>query len=252
MPLIHTDRFLPGDLEQWEREERTDALRWEIHRARLERAVARASDEIREFVSTREGYVGVSWGKDSVVAADLCLRAGIDWPLVHVKVAGLYNPDTDLVRDAFFEVWPDADYVEIEADQLHPGGSSLCADPQTNGFSLAAERYGRHYISGVRAEESGVRKLRMRTWGTSSKHTCAPAGWWSTEDVFAYLYGRGLPVHPAYAYSAGGTYPRAQLRTAAVGGHRGRQQGRMYIERLYYPELVALMERVLGPQDTWR
>jgi hypothetical protein len=67
--------------------------------------------------------------------------------------------------------------------------------------------------------------------------------------VFAYLYGRGLPVHPAYAYSRGGLLDREEIRTTAIGGRRGRNVGRLTWERTYYPEIVHRMERALGHQS---
>lgn len=245
--LIVTDRHRDDDLDTWRRCEEIDRLRWMMQGAHIERRARRAIVDIQEFASTHEGYVGVSWGKDSVLVAHLCIRAEIGWPLVHIKVEGLANPDTDPVRDAFLDRF-DVVYHELECDQLHRGGTSLLDNPQTDGFTLAQERFGRDYISGVRADEAGYRRLRMAKWGVSSKHACAPAGWWTHEEVFAYLFGHDLPVHPAYAYSMGGTYERTRLRTAAIGGERGRNQGRLVWERVYYPEIVHRLEAARGHQ----
>jgi 3'-phosphoadenosine 5'-phosphosulfate sulfotransferase (PAPS reductase)/FAD synthetase len=106
------------------------------------------------------------------------------------------------------------------------------------GFAEAARRFGERYISGVRGEESGARKLRMMTHGTATERTCAPIGWWSAEDVFAYLHANGLPVHPAYAYSLDGLLDRARLRVAALGGERGTGWGRRQWEERYYSDAL--------------
>ena len=71
-------------------------------------------------------------------------------------------------------------------------------------------------------------------WGESSPNTCAPIGWWTARDVFAYLHLHGLPVHPAYAMTRGGLWPRDRIRVASLGGQRGRGAGREEWERLYY------------------
>lgn len=73
--------------------------------------------------------------------------------------------------------------------------------------------------------------------GLSSLHTCAPIGWWSDTDVFAWLAARDLPVHPAYACSMGGMLERRHLRVAGIGGDRGTGFGRREWERRYYPEM---------------
>jgi len=97
-------------------------------------------------------------------------------------------------------------------------------------------------VSGVRGEESGVRKLRMRRWGTSSERTCAPIGWWCGGDVFAYLHQHDLPVHPAYAMSFGGTLDRNRIRVASLGGERGTGFGRRDWEHRYYRDAFRKME----------
>lgn len=246
--IIETDRLIEGDLEVWRRYERGDRMNYLASRRLIEARVARSVRVIREFATGGPGYIGVSWGKDSVVTLDLCRRAGIAWPAVHVKVLQVCNPDTDLVRDAWLERFPDTNYHEIFADRLHKGGSSAVEDPTEDGFDLCSDRFGDRYISGVRADEAGYRTIRMRRWGESTERTCAPIGWWEHDDVFAYLAHHDLPVHPAYAYTRAGMLERSGLRAAAIGGKRGRQNGRLDWERLYYPEIIERLERALGSQ----
>ena len=64
--LIASHRFRPGDIETWERLwEQDQALANGKKMIELE---LRAVDELRRFAQT-PCYVGVSWGKDSVVVA---------------------------------------------------------------------------------------------------------------------------------------------------------------------------------------
>lgn len=199
--------------------------------------------------------------KDSVVVADLIARAGLPIPLVWVRVEPVENPDCVLVRDAFRALYPEHPYDEIEiACERHGGpveprsvgvGSRSpfrWAGTLERGFALAAERHGDRYISGVRAAESGPRKMRMRIHGVSTARTCSPIGWWSTAAVFAYLHAHRLPVHPAYAMTAGGAYPRDRLRVAALGGSRGSEFGRREWERAYYPDQMAVIDGWRKPQ----
>jgi len=112
------------------------------------------------------------------------------------------------------------------------------------GFVEAARRHGDAHVSGVRAEESGARKRRMMASGETSASTCAPIGWWKAADVFAYLYARGLPVHPAYACGISGAWTRERIRVASLGGQRGRGHGRAEWERAYYRAAMRRLEIV--------
>lgn len=232
--LIASPRLSRADIDAWAARERTDARTSALGRDRD----ATALDVLRVFVAGRRGYVGVSWGKDSVVVADLAIRAGIDWPLVWVRVEGRENPDCPAVRDAFLAIHPGARYDEIVA----AAGRDLTSG---DGFAEAVQRHGPAHVSGVRGEESRTRALRMRRWGTDTANTCAPIGWWTGAEVFAYLYRRGLPAHPAYAMSRGGLLDRDRLRVASLGGDRGTGMGRREWELHYYPEetRAALDER---------
>ena len=69
----------------------------------------------------------------------------------------------------------------------------------------------------VRAEESRMRAQSLQWHGISTSHTCRPIITWTATDVFAYLYSRGLPVHPTYAMSYGGHMDRRWLRVYILG-----------------------------------
>lgn len=232
--LIPSSRPDARDMEIWEVEERTDALH--AQRVDFDRKARAAKMEIARFISEAPGvgYVGVSWGKDSVTVAHLAWQlaqeGGPSLPVIWVRVDGKENPDCPLVRDAFLRDHPGTVYDEIDAGVPEIGLTSSL------GFEEAARRYGDRHISGVRAAESAVRKLRTMRWGLSTTKTCAPIAWWSTRDVFAFMFREGLPVHPAYACSMGNAYPREWLRVSALGGRRGQGFGRTEWEERYYPE----------------
>lgn len=233
--LIRSHRHSRADLDAWEIEEETDRLH--VERVDLRAKAKVAMQEIARFAKEGPGYVGVSWGKDSVVVAHLtwlvAMAGGPSLPLVWVRVEDKENPDCPLVRDHFLSTHPRVTYEEIEAPAPTKGLTSSL------GFAEAARRHGDRHISGVRAEESAVRKLRTMRWGLSTEKTCAPIAWWTHRDVFAYLLMEDLPVHPAYACLMGGILERRHLRVAAIGGKRGTGHGRAEWERRYYPEAVA-------------
>jgi phosphoadenosine phosphosulfate reductase len=229
--LIITSRHTERDLAHWHICEQEDDLHAQRLAKKLEEKAARAMDEMRSFIETAgRGYLGVSWGKDSVVCAWMLHQLGIAYPAVWVRVREWENPDCLLVRDAFLERFPLRAYeeIEVEAGENRAGGTSA------RGFEEAARRHGDAHISGVRGDESTVRRWMMRRCGIATDRTCRPIGWWSTRDVFAFSRLHDLPLHPAYGYTMGGVYDRLHLRTASLGGTRGQGHGRAEWERAYY------------------
>lgn len=241
--LIASPRHTARDLEVWRTNEAIDAEN--ARRLDWGKMTSAALDEMERWISSGVGgYLGVSWGKDSVVVAHLLARLraerGVSVPMVWVRMPE-DNPDCTLVRDAFMSARPDTEYVEIDPgvtrEWLASRRDDAVREQHQAGFALARQRYGDRHISGVRAEESSVRRLRTRRWGLSTESACAPIAWWSTAEVFAYLHHYGLPVHPAYACTGGGLYERNRLRVAGMGGQRGIGVGRRDWEQRYYPEV---------------
>lgn len=216
-----------------------DAVNASRLRSRLAAKAESAASAIAEFAQAGPCYVSCSWGKDSTVLAHIIASRAMRLPLVWVRVVPVENPDCPLVRDAFIARWA-VDYHEIKVDYDRKARRTSLP-----GFQEAARRFGDRYVSGVRGAESRTRSLRMASVGISSARTCAPIGHWSTAEVFAYLYTHDLPIHPAYAQSAGGMYDREWLRVGALGGERGRGHGRRDWEQRYYPiELHAALAAI--------
>lgn len=237
--LIASQRHSAEDLVAWRAAEEVDALL--AATAKMRQLEERALGALREFGDCGAYFVGVSWGKDSVVVAHLLHRLGrADTPLIWFPAGRIENPDCVVVRDEFLRRWP-LPYREIDAAPEGPIDDVHGHDGAQREFEHASRQAGPRYVSGVRAKEAGIRKKRMMQWGESSPNTCAPIGWWPTKYVFAYLHKHGLPVHPMYACTIGGVYDRERLRVSTLGGRRGREYGRMQHERHYYGrELKAL------------
>lgn len=236
MGLIITDRHTSRDLECWRTWQRADASHDRRLGRRLDDKAERAKEAMREFIANGDGYLGISWGKDSLVLAHMMRQLeheGIAYPSVWVRLDEVENPDCLLVRDAFISSVGLAGYHEVFAQR---GSDAEGGRRTADGFKMASRRFGRRHISGVRGAESSMRAMVMNRLGVATERTCRPIGRWSTEEVFAYLYRHDLPVHPAYGYLMGGAYDRNRLRTAAIGGDRGSSHGREEWERTYYPD----------------
>lgn len=238
--LIHSERHRPLDLELWAEFELADAVHGRSKQ--LAKKAAAAVECIGKFASKGKCYIGVSWGKDSVVTADLACRAsriyGLRLPFVWVRVEPIKNPDCLEVRDAFLAA-NDVDYHEIETRCEWRDGEWHASGTLERGFYEAAGIAGTgRYISGVRADESTHRMLLSRGSGTTTANTCRPLTWWTAKDVFGWLAHKNLPVHPVYAMLSDGRWQRGSIRVASLGGQRGTGIGRAEWEREYYGDVL--------------
>lgn len=238
--LIPSERLTAEDLQLWAEYEKADR----IHGAALlsSSAVEKSLVAIRRFAEAGPCYAGWSGGKDSTVLAHLIAVSGLPIPIVYVRAEPVANPLNDVVRDALLGSFPALDFREIKihyAEVFLDGRDNPAGDRL---FFSAFRQAGERHLSGIRAEESGVRKIRMRRWGLATERTCAPIGWWSTADVFGYLDAENLPVHPNYAMLGGGRYSRGQLRVDELAGQGGNNYGRAEWEREYYGDVLRRME----------
>lgn len=242
--LIPSPRPTRDDLRLWSDREAIDLL---LYRSGFTRSVEHsAADALREFFSAGRGYISVSWGKDSVVVADLAARIYDQLgapPVVWFPAGVVENPDCRLVRDAFLSTH-DVDYHEIEAGlSSDDWDSSLGHDGAQREFERVSRNFGRRYVSGVRAEESSTRRMAVGNHGLVSRNSCRPIGTWSHVHVFAYLVGRDLPIHPAYACAMNGAIDRSVIRVSTLGGERGRRFGRAEWEHRYYGAETRRIQR---------
>ena len=219
--LISSPRHRAEDLRLWAEHEEGD---------RASRVTVSLVEQSIERISAWQGdYVGCSWGKDSVVMLDLMLRAERSWPVVWVRMRGRDNPDCELVRDAFL-AGRKLDYHERTFDYEACG--------RDEHWRAVAKEFGARRMTGLRADESGRRRMSLRHLGLDTGRSFRPLAWWSQRHVFAYLAQRDLPVHPAYACLGSGRWPRCHLRTHGIGGKTGNNYGRTEWEREYYGDVL--------------
>ena len=233
--LIVSQKHSQEDLDLWRNLEHADKIYYQSHA--MPDMETRAIIEVASFHKQAQGrcYCSVSWGKDSVVLAHLVLRANLDIPLVWIKVNPIFNQDCLKVRDLFLEKFHPR-YHEIEIQ--FSGKDDNPTDTILPGLRIAEQEHGKHYISGIRKQESGRRALRILAHGLSTRRSCAPLGYWTTNMVFAYLVQHRLPVHPVYAMLGGGRWTRDKLRVASIGCTPGSAFGRREWEMEYYPEQI--------------
>ena len=228
--LILSNRHTKEDLRLWAEYEQADRC----HSVDLRRAVTL----VKEFAQ-QPCYCSVSWGKDSVVIAAIVATETPHVPLVWVRPEGAECPGCDEVRDEFLQRY-DVEYYEPVCP------AEVWNDPKvsnTVAFKPAVEAAGTsRRIVGVRARESGNRKLSMRFHGMVTEQVCRPIGWMTEQDVFAIHAQEGLPTHPNYAMLGGGRWQRNKLRVDSVGGEWGSGMGRAAWEQEYYGDVLARMQ----------
>lgn len=236
--LLSSERHSPEDLALWEMLERGDMLTGK-RLARSPRS-ARAVSMLKRFVDEGPCYLGTSWGKDSVVVCHMAASAGVRVPIVHIVQEGPQrDPEQHRVRDVFLARF-DVDYHEVVVEEQTREQRETGRAPALEvGIRRAQARWGKRWISGLRAEESGVRKLRAKIGSDAS---CWPIAWWTAREVYGWLAYHLLPVHPAYAMTQGGMWDRDWIRVSILGGEKGQQHGRREWERHYYPREMARIE----------
>jgi phosphoadenosine phosphosulfate reductase len=135
----------------------------------------KAVNAIQDFSCSGGAYVGVSWGKDSVVVADIALRHGINLPLIHLYCIPSHNKNCDLIRDMFLAIYQGCTYREYICDYSDIYSQNLPPDMQDketdkiwfHTWRKVEKDFPRH-ITGVRGKESRVRRIRMHRWGIAT------------------------------------------------------------------------------------
>lgn len=237
--LILSRRLSSADIEYWQQLEYQDQLNAKVFDIQFKHF--QALNHIKRFSEIMPCYASISWGKDSSVIAHLIAANNLSIPLVWVKVEPIFNPDCELVRDAFIAQYPNINYIEHSIQCPIIDGKVHAKKTLETGFKYIEKiTKTNHRITGIRGQESGTRKMRQKIHGVASANTLAPITYWKTLEVFAYLQYFNVPTHPAYAMTKGGLFDRNHLRVSSIGGKRGSNFDRSQWEKMYYPEVFNL------------
>ena len=221
--LIPSARHTSADIAVWESLAVADLRHFNSDGMR--RKIALAEDTIMRF-TTDPCYVSISWGKDSTVLAHLMWSIfGASGPPAFWHARPARMPETEMVEQQFLSQFA-IPYQRLESDKA-------------NASKDYAQMAGTdRHILGVRAEESGVRAISARVHGPISRNSCRPLLWWTHLDIFGYLQGNALPIHPVYGMLGGGRWSRERLRVEVLGGKEAVQFGRAEWEREYYGDII--------------
>ena len=226
--LLKSDRHTPSDIETWKELEAADL----VHGQTMLHKIIKAIEDIRLFCR-EDCYVATSWGKDSMAMMFLVAMAQVDVPVVFIRQVGLMEDPYQLdVQNAFEKQFSVLTHViEVELVPYATDGRSPGLE---EGIKIARSRFGRRYISGIRADESAIRRLAS----FRLKSSCWPLKHWTAKDVFGLIAKERLPLHPSYAMTGGGRWDREQIRVSIIGGNKGLGAGRREWEQEYYPDIL--------------
>ncbi len=166
-----------------------------------------AKDFLRDFIN--HSAVSISGGKDSLVALDLSIRAGIK-RFVFGNTSLTYPGTEDYIKDL-------EDYYFIEIEQAKPPRQFMdlvndigypsrrlrwCCEVYKFGplTQYVLKNKIKFLITGIRAQESQKRK----GYNKVSQNPLIPATQinpileWTTEDIWEYIKFFELPYHPLY------------------------------------------------------
>lgn len=246
---------------------------------RLTQVERESLDAMTAWLDTHpDPWVSISGGKDSLVALDLARRANPQLRTVAWFDSGLEFPQTRRYIAGLARAW-DLDLHVYEADPplldlmaatgtwehgaaLDLSGIGLHEAAVERPLARALAELGPNCIYGVRADEAENRLMylsrargqvtkRDREGAVVSAHI-APAWRWSSEEVFAYIYERDLPLNPIYRQQVALGVPEHRARVGLIVDGWSLDQGRWAVARHLAPDECRRIEEVLPVLGDWR
>ena len=243
--LIACERHTAKDVELWSSYEAADR---EVDCVRLARMEADAVQCVRLFAEAGPCYMSVSGGKDSSVLWAIVHLANCGVEAWHLDTKPLADPYVSIVFEEMQKYFPMPFHVVEnwcrwgeDDKEWHATGTFESGMKEVCRLANATR-----YICGVRADESGVRKISCKYHGKTTGTSCRPLAWWTTQDVYSYAAIRGVPLHPNYAMLGGGRWHREKLRVAFLTLTHGNQFGRAEWENEYYGDVIRRMKTVVS------
>lgn len=206
----------------------------------------------KSLATCQKPYIALSGGKDSSCTANLVWEVDPSVPAVYFDAACAYPEVSDYLdriesKGRRIIRLPCRPFLEILAEH---GLNSDQVEKATMQATVREpvkrlyEEYGFDAVfMGLRKEESPGRHKLLASRGATflrksdGKLECLPVGWWTFEDVWAYLLSEKVDYCAAYEKLFAMGLPERSIRISYWAGESGRRWGRYEALRRGWPAL---------------
>lgn len=241
--LLPSNRFKKNDLEVWNEYEDVDFIHSES--MTYKKRIAITEKAITRFINSgKPHFCGISWGKDSVVLADMFLKINPETNIIFVHQVDNMNPHSLDVMKSFLDFHNPKNFFEYSYSYKDSDLTWFKNGKPNKWYRILEEinkKFGCH-VTGIRPDESGKRAKRFKIFGMETINSFAPFQFMTHQEIFSYLAIHDLPIHPNYAMTLNGTLDRKRIRVAAIGNKEGDGMGRTQWEKEYYPDILRKIE----------
>lgn len=234
----------------------TDVLAFKLHaktsayKMRVRNSLLLIEDA---FASASKWYIAFSGGKDSTCILNLVRTVALDtiaassiqqWCLPETTsylatIANLHLAASGSDHGTGWSRNWDSE-LDIPDGVMWIGGKVGSADKTIKHYGIDGAQGA---FVGIRQDESGARKIHIRTLGTlfynhrNEAHQCYPVGHWTLMDVWAYIFENNLTYNQAYDRMSEHGIPLEKQRVGPLAIEKALGYGQLSIVKRCWPEL---------------
>lgn len=225
--------------------------------------VEKAKELIKKTLNEcKNPYISTSWGKDSTVVMDLVHNEDPTVPIVYMD-SGYAMPDTYEYRDRYlaqskahyYEIKCPQDYLDLSLKYGLPHidrtqkdhdkiikmikGEPITDFAKSKGFDCC--------FWGIRADETRGRAYLLKKYGLNHNDKCAPIGFWTTYDIWAYILSKDIDYNTLYDKEIPPAITRYNIKNSGWLTTDNIHKGRLLWLKRFYPDIFDKLKEI-NPQ----